>query len=68
MLVENAEVLLHALFAILLACFLEGEGGFADAGLCGLVVYLVDVSQDSVHLGLDFSDDLFHFCEVLVDY
>ena len=60
--------LLHAHFAVLFASFLEGEGGFADAGLGGLVVNLVDVSQDSGDLGLDFSDDLFHFCEVLVDY
>jgi len=53
--------LLHALFAVLLACFFEGEGGLADAGLGGLVVNLVDVGQDSIDLGLDFSNDLFHF-------
>ena len=51
---------LEAGFAILLAEFLEGEGGFADAGLGGFVVDLVDVLLDCSDLLLDFSDNCFH--------
>ena len=51
---------LDAGLAVLLAEFFEGEGGFADAGLGGLVVNLVNVFLDSSDLLLDFCDNCFH--------
>ncbi len=47
---DNACELLHAHFAILLSCLLEGEGSLTYAGLGSLVVNLVDVGQDRCSL------------------
>ena len=57
---KTIEVLLHALLAVHLCSFLKSESSLADAGLRGFVVDFVDVSQDGVDLGFDFSNDLFH--------
>ena len=57
---HKVNYLLHADLTIFLCSLLEKEGGLADTCLSGLVVYLVDVCQDSVYLGLNCSNELFH--------
>ena len=53
-------MLLDADLAVLLAEFLESEGGLAYPGHGGLVASLVDVGLDGGDLRLDVLDDLFH--------
>lgn len=46
--------------AVFLTKFLENEGGLANAGLGGLVVYLVNVLCNSSNLLFHFGDNSFH--------
>ena len=60
---ENYFLLLAGFLAIGLSEFLELEGGLSYTSLGGLVVGLVDVSEDCVDAGLDVLYEFFHDLE-----
>lgn len=51
---------LYAGLAVLLANLLEGEGGLADTGAGGLVVYFVNVVHDGSNLLFQLGNNFFH--------
>ena len=57
------KILLHALFTIQLAELLEFQCCLAYASLCGLVVGLVDVCENSFYAGFDVLYKFFHDLE-----
>ena len=57
---ENYFLLLAGFLAIGLSEFLELEGGLSYTSLSGLVINLVDVSENGFHAGFDVLYEFFH--------